>query len=68
MRDEHPGGHRARRHATRRLHGLCREGVTLIASDSDQDDFVHNRVTLLGEPVRARELTAVSVRGRGLAA
>jgi HK97 family phage major capsid protein len=26
-----------------------REGVNVIASDSDQDDFVRNRVTLLGE-------------------
>jgi hypothetical protein len=28
---------------------LVREGVSVIASDSDQDDFVRNRVTLLGE-------------------
>jgi hypothetical protein len=28
---------------------FVREGVTVIASDSDQDDFVRNRVTLLGE-------------------
>jgi hypothetical protein len=26
-----------------------REGVTVLASDSDQDDLLRNRVTLLGE-------------------
>ena len=28
---------------------FVREGVTVIASDSDQDDFLRNKVTLLGE-------------------
>lgn len=28
---------------------FIREGVTVIASDSDQDDFVRHRVTLLGK-------------------
>src|SRR4051794_18378247 len=28
---------------------FVREGVNVLASDSDQDDFVRNRVTLLGE-------------------
>ncbi len=28
---------------------LVREGVNVLVSDSDQDDFLRNRVTLLGE-------------------
>lgn len=28
---------------------LYREGLQVLASDSDQDDFIHNRVTLLAE-------------------
>lgn len=28
---------------------LIREGVNVLISDSDQDDFIHNRVTLLAE-------------------
>ena len=35
--------------ATRGATLFVREGVNVIASDSDQDDFVRNRVTLLGE-------------------
>jgi hypothetical protein len=28
---------------------LIREGVNVLLSDSDQDDFIRNRVTMLGE-------------------
>jgi len=35
--------------ATRGATIFIREGVNVIASDSDQDDFVRNRLTLLGE-------------------
>ncbi len=34
---------------SRQLTVYVREGVNVLASDSDQDDFVRNRLTLLGE-------------------
>lgn len=48
-RERRPAGRRPGRRHDHRLHLFVREGVTVLISDSDQDDFVRNRVTLLGE-------------------